>query len=454
LCRARRTPFSLVLFGCGFAALGYSVKTGLQSDAGRIIKHFVFVYLSASISLWCCSLRAQQKAEADNRLALTGARIYPAPGAEPIANGVVVVADGRIASVGDASRVRIPSGTRIFDCTGKSLVAGLWNTRVHFIEPKWNNAANLSAEQLTRQLQEMLTRHGFTSVVDTGSPLENTLALRRRVTNGEVVGPRILTAGMILFPRNGLPYYVTESLAPEVVKQFAEGEAATPEDAVRIVDKQIADGADIVKLYLVSWLRRANKIAPLAMPLSVVKAAVQEAHRKGKLVFAHPSTMEGVELALAGQVDVLAHTVEEAKSWNRALAARLHAAHVTLIPTLTLFSHKHDFALILKQVTTYHEIGGQIMFGTDVGYLTDYAALNKEYDYMARAGQTFPDVLAALTTNPAARLGYADHSGQVKPGMDADVVLLEGDPSQDMNALARVALVIRQGQIIYRATIP
>jgi imidazolonepropionase-like amidohydrolase len=303
-------------------------------------------------------------------------------------------------------------------------------------------------------MQEMLTRYGFTSVVDTGSPLQNTLALRRRVEGGEVAGPRILTAGMIIFPLNGLPYYVTELLPPDMVKSFAEGEAATPADAVRIVDMQIAAGADIVKLYVVTWLRQDGKIQPSAMPLSVIKAATDEAHRKGKLAFAHPSTMEGVKLVLAGHVDVLAHTAEEPESWDGALSTRLKNAHVTLIPTLTLFSHDRDFDLILKEVTSYADVRGQIMFGTDVGYLTDYSALTKEYEYLGSAGLTFPQILASLTTSPASRLGYADRTGQIRRGMDADLVLLEGDPARDINAFAHVALTVRQGRIIYQAKTP
>ena len=90
---------------------------------------------------------------------------------------------------------------RKIDCTGETLVAGLWNTHVHFMEPKWNHAADLPAQQLTSQLQDMLTGYGFTSVVDTGSVLENTVALRRRIMDGEVAGPRILKAGLIIFPK-------------------------------------------------------------------------------------------------------------------------------------------------------------------------------------------------------------------------------------------------------------
>jgi imidazolonepropionase-like amidohydrolase len=317
------------------------------------------------------------------------------------------------------------------------------------MEPKWNHAADLPAQQLTAQLQDMLTGYGFTSVVDTGSFLENTVALRRTIMDGEVAGPRILTAGFIIFPKDGLPYYLTESEPPEVVAIAAKYEAATPADAVRIIDEQIAHGADIVKLYVVSWLRRDGKIVPYPMPLAVVKAATEEAHRKGKLVFAHPSTMEGVELVLAGHVDVLAHTSEQSKGWNEELSERLKAANVTLIPTLTLFSHDGEFDSILKEVKSYSDVHGQIMFGTDVGYLTDYSALTKEYGYMARAGLTFPQILASLTTTPATRLGYSGRTGQIKAGMDADLTLLESDPARDPDAFADVALTIRMGQIIY-----
>jgi imidazolonepropionase-like amidohydrolase len=396
------------------------------------------------------SLKAQQETSSSNAFALIGARIYPAPDAKPIPNGVVIVANGKIVSVGKGGALGVPKGIQIIDCTGKTLVAGFWNTHVHFIESKWNHAADLPAEQLTAQLKDMLTRYGFTSVVDTGSPLQNTLALRSRITNGDVAGPRILTAGMIIFPENGMPYYVTESLPPDMVKIFEKGEAATPADAVRIVDEQLAQGADIVKLYAVTWLRQDGKIRPYAMPLPVLKAATNEAHRKGKLVFAHPSTMEGLELVLAGHVDVLAHTSEEPEKWNEALSTRLKAANVTLIPTLTLFSRDSNFGSILKEVKSYSDIHGQIMFGTDIGFLTDYASLTKEYDYLARAGLTFPQVLASLTTTPATRLGYARRTGQVRTGMDADLVLLESDPARDVNAFAHVALTIRKGKIIYQ----
>jgi len=229
---------------------------------------------------------------------------------------------------------------------------------------------------------------------------------------------------------------------------------ATPEEAVRAVDEHVAQGADIIKLFTVSPVHREGKLVWQRMPLAIVQAATAEAHRKGKLVFAHPAIVEGAEMVIRGHADVLAHTVEDPEHWDNSLVARLKAANVSLIPTLTLFSGENgpDAAHegILREVKSYADAGGQILFGTDVGYLTDYPLLTREFELLARAGLTFDQVLAALTTAPAVRFGFAATAGRVAVGQDADLVVLSGDPTRDIRAFSRVALTLRLGNILYR----
>jgi imidazolonepropionase-like amidohydrolase len=399
-----------------------------------------------------------------HRLALVGGTIYPAPFQPQISNGVVLIEDGKIIAVGERAKLQIPPGAETIDCTGRTIVAGFWNSHVHFTEPKWENAANLPPAQLTKQLQEMLTRYGFTSVVDTGSLLPNTLAIRARIQSGPIpdkgtgegadkaAGPRILTAGSPLFPKDGIPYYLVDTLPPDVLKLLDQ--PATPEGAVRAVDEHVAQGADIIKLFTVSPVHHEGKFVWQPMALAIVQAATAEAHHKGKLVFAHPSTVEGAELVIRGHVDVLAHAVEDLEHWDNSLVARLKAANVSLIPTLTLFSGENgpDAAHqgILREVKSYADAGGQILFGTDIGYLTDYSLLTREFELLARAGLTFDQTLAALTTAPAARFGFARTTGRVAVGQDADLVVLNGDPARDIKAFSRVASTLRSGNIIYR----
>jgi imidazolonepropionase-like amidohydrolase len=172
---------------------------------------------------------------------LRGLLFIPHPKAQVRSDVTVEIRHGVIVEVGE--HLRVPKGFQTISCQGCVVVAGFWNAHVHFMEPKWNDAAHQPAEKLTSQMSEMLTHSGFTTVVDTGSDVENTVALRRRVESGEVSGPRILTAGLPLFPARALPYYLAE-LPPDLKAKLGQPETTT--DAAALVDRDRAAGADIV----------------------------------------------------------------------------------------------------------------------------------------------------------------------------------------------------------------
>lgn len=98
----------------------------------------------------------------------------------------------------------------------------------------------------------------------------------------------------------------------------------------------------------------------------------------------------------------------------------------------------------------FRAAGGEILFGTDAGYIEHFDTA-EEYRLLARAGLDFPAILAALTTAPAARFGAAGRSGRAAEGFEADLVVLDADPSQDVAALARVHATLRQGRFLYRS---
>src|SRR5579864_1228346 len=111
-------------------------------------------------------------------LALIGAKIYPSPTEAPIGNGIIVIRDRRILAVGPKAIVKIPRHAEIIDCNGLIVTAGFWNSHVHVLTPGLLHAEKLSPEQITSQLQDMLTRWGFTTVFDIASVLENTTTIR------------------------------------------------------------------------------------------------------------------------------------------------------------------------------------------------------------------------------------------------------------------------------------
>ncbi len=379
-------------------------------------------------------------------LALVGGTVIPGPAENAVPNGVVLVRGGVIVAVGSKTDVKVPPEAKTIDCSGAVVTAGFQNSHVHFTEPKWADAGRLSAEVLTKQFQDMLTRYGVTTAVDTGSFLDNTLALRKRIESGEVAGPRVLTAGTPLYPVNGIPYYLRGSVPDELLAQLPQ--PATPAEAVALVKQHIAAGADIIKLFTGSWVKRSLD-GVMTMRLDVVKAAADEAHREGHLVYTHPSNMAGFKIALDGGVDVLGHAIEDTRGWDASYIPRMMSARMSLVPTLNLFSGDSNIEDILREVGDFSRAGGQVLFGTDVGYQTEYDP-TEEFLLMKRAGLGFSQILASLTTAPAARFSESTKRGRIAPGLAGDLVVLEADPAADVRNFARVRMTIRSGRVIYQ----
>ncbi len=381
--------------------------------------------------------------QSDAVLAIVGARVYPSPQGIPIHDGTVVMSGGKIAAVGPHKDIAIPGGAKTIDGKGLIVTAGFQNSHVHFTEPLWLDAAHQLPDKLTLQLEAMLTRFGFTTVVDTASFLDNTNALRRRIQSGEVSGPRILSAGEAIYPPQGIPYYLRDAMPPEVLAFLPQ--PATGADAAALVVEHAAKGTELIKLFTGSWVERGRV---LPMPDSIASAAVSEAHKHGLLVFTHPSNLAGLEVALGSGVDVLAHAVEDTRGMTPEHLARMKKQGMSLVPTLKLFGRDAYLWEILDEVRDYARSGGQILFGTDVGYLTDYDP-SDEYRLMGTAGLSWREILQSLTTNPADRFKEGSRRGRVETGMDADLVVLGTDPVLDLRAFSDVRYTIRSGRVIY-----
>jgi imidazolonepropionase-like amidohydrolase len=397
------------------------------------------------------SARAAENSEA---WLLSGSRILVAPNAIPIDNGVVLIRGGKIVAVGKRSAIRIPAGIPESSCAGGVIAAGFQNSHVHFIGEPFQDAANQAPEALTRRLTESLTRYGFTTVVDTGSDRDNTLALRSRIERGEVRGPRILTVGLPLYPPDGIPFYLAGLPKPLLDKL---PQPATPDDAVKEVRANLNAGADGTKLFVAA--PQGNWTAK-RMPAPIALAAADATHRRGKLVMVHPTDIEGIRAALAAKVDVLVHTTLGDASWPDSLVRQLVAQRVSVAPTLKLWGYELNkekmpeavqqslIAATLTQLKAFSDAGGDVLFGTDVGYMID-SDPTEEYALMAKAGLTPMQILASLTSAPASRWKESRRRGRIVVGMDADLVVLEGDPAVDVRNFAKVRCVFRGGAAIY-----
>lgn len=386
-------------------------------------------------------------------LALTGAKVYPSPTDAPLEDGSIVIHDGRILTIGPKASTRIPPGATVVDCKGLVVTAGFWNSHVHILPPALLHARVSGADDLDHQLDTMFNEWGFTTVFDIASVLDNTLALRQRIESGELRGPRILTVGEPIWTIE--PVYVRAFLKENNIHI---ADTQTPGQAIALVRDHAAKGANGIKLFTGS-AQEQGKVAVL--PLDIAKAAVEEAHRHHLPVFAHPQNVAGLNIAIESGVDVLAHTVPQSPAWTPELVSRLRAANIALIPTLTLFdselrksnSNDHDreelISRMVAELREYSQGGGDILFGTDIGYIDHYDTA-MEFTLMARAGMNYRQILASLTTNPARKFGYSGRTGRLAKGMDADLVVLGGDPAQDVAAFSKVRYTVRNGKVIYQ----
>ena len=386
---------------------------------------------------------------------LRAQRIHVAPEGPAIDDGVVLMRGGRIVAAGPRAAVAVPADARDLGCAGGTVTAGFQNSHVHFTERPFARAAQQDRAAVEAGLTAMLTRHGFTTVVDTSSDLRDTLWLRERTARGELRGPRILTTGSGLFPPDGLPFYLAGM--PAAVRQQLP-QPATPEAARAAVDSNLAQGADATKLFIAT--PQADHSVRL-MPPAVARAAADATHRQGKLVMAHPTDVAGLRAALDAGVDVLVHTtLGVTEPWPAPLVAQLVERRTSLVPTLKLWHFELDkggvpagvqqrlVAATQQQLKQYADAGGQVLFGTDVGYMTDHDPAD-EYRLMAGAGLTPAQILASLTTAPAARWKEDSRRGRVAAGQDADLVVLGGDPLADAKHFANVRCTIRAGEVLY-----
>ena len=410
------------------------------------------VLIAATFLAAACGERAPE-----GSVLLTASRIYTAPDQMPIDDGAILLQEGRILAVGPSDKIASRGAGRLERCDGGIVVAGFQNSHVHFIEPKWEGADARPAGELADNLRDMLTRHGFTTVVDTGSRVENTVALRARIQRGEVLGPRILTAGLPLYPEHGIPVYLRDMPAEFLALLPQPGSV---DAALAAVQSNLDRGADATKLFVMTP-QGGGRVAFMKPEIALV--AADETHRRGLPVLVHPTDIDGIKLAIEAGADILVHTTSGAGRtvWDEVLVTQLVELGIGVVPTLKLWRYELERAGVpadiveqalgdaVGQLRAFSTAGGQVLFGTDVGYMNDYDPA-EEYRQMARA-LTPMQILASLTTAPAARWREGSSRGRVAAGQDADLVVLAADPAENAAHFAGVRCTIRAGQLIFEA---
>ena len=379
----------------------------------------------------------------------------------------VVVRDGRIEAVGRG--LAVPAGAAVVDLRGYTLIPGLVDAHTHLVLHAGDYDRQMLRETpeyraiVATEAARKTLEAGITTVRDLGNEGAGfaDVALRDAIADGVVPGPRILTAIQPVVPTGGYrlvgysPYLDT----PPISYAF-DG----PAEAQRTVRRLVAEGADVIKVYLESFEKRQPSADSLTGALNYapgeLEAIVGEAHRSGLRVAAHVYSDEGAQRALDAGVD----SIEHGLYLTTATFRRMAADGVVYVPTLLVYELWRDGAIfggiddadVPRLATTVDKHTAsfrralasdvRIAFGTDTFEQPGTNA--RELERMVAYGMAPADALVAATATAADLLGLGDVVGTVQPGRWADLVAVDGDPTADVTAVSeRVVFVMKEGAV-------
>ncbi len=381
-------------------------------------------------------------------LMLRGARVFDGTGSAPRLRTVVIDGD-RIADVLDGDA---PGGGGSIDLSGCTLLPGLIDLHVHLGWGARGAAPNAAAVALAAARNVRTTQAaGITCLRDVGTQDGAAIAVRDAVARGDITGSRVYPCGRIICMTGG---HGSEAPAPPGFAREADG----PDDCRRAVREQVKAGADCIKV------TTNGPLNVVEFTQDELNAIVDEAHRLGRRVACHASLLESTKMAIRAGVDTIEHGCDLDGETARAMAGR----GITMVPTLLVSKLIMDRWDEYKAVPMMRSIpvrakrhvesyqiamaaGVTMAAGTDIFFgLGRFESLPAELAYMVECGMSASEALVAATRHGAEALGASDRLGTVARGKLADLVAVQGDPTADIAALERVALVVQGGRTIMR----
>ncbi len=379
---------------------------------------------------------------------LKPAHIFNGESAQLLDGWVVLVRGEKIEAVGPANEIRVPAEAKVVELPGMTLMPGLIDAHSHVLlhpysETVWNDqvareALSLRVARATNHLHSTLLA-GFTTIRDLGTEGAGyaDVGLKQAVQQGIIPGPRMFVATRAIVATGS---YGPKGYAPEWnVPQGAE-EADGIDSLTRVVREQIGKGADWVKVYA-DYRWGAGGLAHATFTLEELKLAVEIAKSAGIPVSAHATSTEGARRAILAGVE----TIEHGDGLTPELFRLMKERGTALCPTLSIASGPNieKKKIVFKQALA---AGVTIASGSDVGVFA-HGDNAREIETMVGWGMSIIDALRSATSVDASVLHMEDKIGRVKPGLFADLIAIEGDPTHDISALRRVRLVMKSGAV-------
>ncbi|WP_310497926.1 amidohydrolase family protein [Sandarakinorhabdus sp.] len=411
-----------------------------------------------------CLAGAAIPAAADT-LAVTAARMLDVETGRVIDNPRIVITDGRITAAGPAATTPAPAGARGLDLAGLTLLPGLIDMHVHLSsDPRLGGDRAL---RFVRSFQAVMgvahakvtIEAGFTTVRNVGSDGFDDLALKQGIENGYIPGPRIVPATYAIGATGG--HCDTNQYPAEF--EFARPGIADGPDAIRSKVRELhRRGAEVIKFCATGGVFSAGtSVGAQQYTQAEMDALVAEAHMLGMKVAAHAHGTSGINTALRAGVDTIEHasfadatSFELAKKSGAWFSMDIYDDDYILaegarngVPEENLAKEREVGLKQRQNFQAAHKAGVKMVFGTDAGvYPHGDNAL--QFAKLVEWGMTPLQAIQTATVNAGQALGKAGDVGSLSPGHFGDIIAVAGDPLGDVTVLRKIAVVIKDGQIV------
>lgn len=379
---------------------------------------------------------------------------------------ILIGADGNIISIEPGYVTR--DGATVIDQRNRFVLAGLIDSHVHLTGELGPNqiieeVTLTESDAALRGAQNARTTlmAGFTTVADLGAPNDSIFALRRAIAERRVLGPRIIASGSSVTPDGG--HGDANGFSPHIIDVMRSPSACSGADACRrAVRRQIQAGADVIKITATGGVL-SNTAAGVEQQFSdaELQAIVEAAHAMGRRVTAHAHGAGGINAALRAGVD----SIEHGSYTDQESLRLMRRGNAYLVPTILAGVTVEEMAerggvLTPNQAQKAREVGTRmrqsiqnarragvrVAFGTDSG-VSRHGINAREFQFLVEGGYTPTQAIAIATVNAADHLQLGNIAGRIAPGYAADIIAVDGDPTQNVETLMNVRFVMARGDV-------
>jgi imidazolonepropionase-like amidohydrolase len=354
-------------------------------------------------------------------LVLVNGTLIDGTGSEPVSDAVLIIQGERILAVGTQSEIEIPRGANVIDLAGAVILPGFINAHVHFA--------------FDEQKLEAWAQGGVTTVRDEGivsSEGLESLMKRRDESNRNPQHARLVSAGYMMTVPNG----------------YGDLFVASPAEARQKVFEELGLGVDLIKISMEDGYAGRSGLPKLTD--EEITAIISAAHERGRLVSGHITQAAYLERLVKLGVDDIAHNAYDlvpVEVWQEMVTKDIY-----LTPTFTVFrNYGAPIATCVLNLRNFLQAGGQVALGNDYGGGPGEFELGipmYEVEQMSQAGMTPMQIITASTQNAAIVSGIDTQVGTLEAGKVADVLVLSGNPLDDLQNLTNIRMVIHNGVII------